>query len=56
MDAVECRSTPCHPMDPLKMPAASLFRLADKVVMTLITAALIVGVPVSAIAFVTQTL
>ncbi|WP_419253122.1 hypothetical protein ACN2C6_16165 [Caulobacter sp. ErkDOM-YI] len=38
------------------MPAARLFRIADKVLMTLITAALIVGVPVSAIAFVVQTL
>ena len=38
------------------MSAARLFRLADKVVMTAITAALIVAVPVSAIAFVVQTL
>jgi len=38
------------------MPAARLFRLADKVVMTTITAALIVGVPVSAVAFVARTL
>jgi hypothetical protein len=38
------------------MSAARLFRLADKVVMTAITAALLVGVPVSAVAFVTQTL
>jgi len=38
------------------MSAARLFRLADKVVMTAITAALIVAVPVSAVAFVTQTL
>jgi hypothetical protein len=38
------------------MSAASLFRLADKVVMTAITAALIVAVPVSAVAFVAQTL
>jgi len=45
-----------HLMDPPKMPAARLFRIADKVLMTLITAALIVGVPVSAIAFVVQTL
>jgi len=39
-----------------KMPAARLFRIADKVMMTLITAALIVGVPVSAITFVAQSL
>lgn len=38
------------------MSAARLFHLADKVVMTVITAALIVAVPVSAIAFVVQTL
>jgi hypothetical protein len=43
-------------MDPPKMPAARLFRIADKVLMTLITAALIVGVPVSAITFVAQSL
>ena len=39
-----------------KMSAARLFRIADKVVMTAITAALIVAVPVSAVAFVVQTL
>ena len=39
-----------------KMSAARLFHIADKVVMTVITAALIVAVPVSAIAFVVQTL
>jgi len=38
------------------MSAARLFRLADKVLMTVITAALIVAVPVSAVAFVVQTL
>ncbi len=38
------------------MSAARLFRLADKVVMTAITAALIVAVPVSAVAFVARTL
>lgn len=38
------------------MPAAQLFRIADKVVMAVITAALIVGVPVSAITFVAQSL
>jgi hypothetical protein len=38
------------------MSAARLYRLADKVVMTAITAALLVGVPVSAVAFVVQTL
>ena len=38
------------------MSAARLFRLADKVVMTAITAALIVAVPVSAVTFVVQTL
>jgi hypothetical protein len=38
------------------MHAARLFRIADKVMMTLITVALIVGVPVSAITFVVQTL
>jgi len=38
------------------MSAARLFRIADKVVMTVITAALIVAVPVSAVAFVVQTL
>jgi hypothetical protein len=38
------------------MHAARLFRIADKVLMTLITVALIVGVPVSAITFVVQTL
>ncbi len=43
-------------MDPPKMPVARLFRIADKVLMTLITAALIVGVPVSAITFVAQSL
>jgi hypothetical protein len=42
-------------MDQPKMHAARLFRLADKVLMTAITVALIVGVPVSAIAFVVQT-
>jgi hypothetical protein len=48
------------PTLPLKlentMSAARLFRLADKVLMTVITAALIVAVPVSAVAFVVQTL
>jgi len=39
-----------------KMSSARLFRIADKVVMTVITAALIVAVPVSAVAFVVQTL
>jgi hypothetical protein len=38
------------------MSAARLFRIADKVLMTVITAALIVAVPVSAVAFVVQTL
>lgn len=38
------------------MHAARLFRIADKVMMTVITVALIVGVPVSAITFVVQTL
>jgi hypothetical protein len=38
------------------MSSARLFRLADKVVMTVITAALIVAVPVSAVEFVVQTL
>lgn len=38
------------------MQAARLFRIADKLVMSLITAALIVGVPVSAITFVAQSL
>lgn len=38
------------------MQAARLFRIADKLVMSLITAALIVGVPVSAITFVVQSL
>ncbi len=38
------------------MSAARLYRLADKVVMTAITVALLVGVPVSAVAFVVQTL
>ncbi len=48
------RPTPLKPENP--MSAARLFRLADKVVMTAITAALIVAVPVSAVAFVAQTL
>jgi hypothetical protein len=38
------------------MSADRLFRLADKVVMTAITAVLIVAVPVSVVAFVAQTL
>ncbi len=38
------------------MSAARLFHIADKVVMTAITAALIVAVPVSAVAFLAQTL
>lgn len=38
------------------MQAARLFRIADKLVMSLITAALIVGVPVSAITFVVQSI
>jgi hypothetical protein len=38
------------------MHAARLFHIADKVMMTVITLALIVGVPVSAITFVAQTL
>jgi hypothetical protein len=38
------------------MSSARLFRIADKVVMTVITASLIVAVPVSAVAFVVQTL
>jgi hypothetical protein len=38
------------------MSAARLFSIADKVLMTVITAALIVAVPVSAVAFVVQTL
>jgi hypothetical protein len=48
------RAPPLKPENP--MSAARLFRLADKVVMTAITAALIVAVPVSAVAFVAQTL
>ncbi len=48
------RHTPLEPENP--MSAARLFRLADKVVMTASTAALIVAVPVSAVAFVAQTL
>lgn len=48
------RATSLKPENP--MSAAHLFRLADKVVMTAITAALIVAVPVSAVAFVAQTL
>ncbi|OZA76505.1 MAG: hypothetical protein B7X77_05815 [Caulobacter sp. 39-67-4] len=39
-----------------QMPAVRLFRIADKVMMTLITAALIVGVQVSAITFLAQSL
>jgi len=38
------------------MSSARLFHLADKVFMTVITAALVVAVPVSAVAFVVQTL
>ena len=38
------------------MQAARLFRIADQLVMGLITAGLIVGVPVSAITFVVQSL
>ncbi|ENZ83481.1 MULTISPECIES: hypothetical protein [Caulobacter] len=38
------------------MSAARLFSIADKVIMTAITVALIVAVPVSAVAFVVQTL
>lgn len=38
------------------MCAASLFLIADKVLMTLMTTALILGVPVSAITFVVQSL
>ncbi|PZR34637.1 hypothetical protein [Caulobacter segnis] len=38
------------------MSAARLFRLADKVIMTAITVALIAAVPVSVVAFVAQTL
>ncbi|PHY19073.1 hypothetical protein [Caulobacter sp. BP25] len=38
------------------MSAARLFHIADKLVMTAITAALIVAVPVSAVAFVAQSL
>ena len=48
------RPTSLEPENP--MSAARLFRLADKVVMTAITAALIVAVPVSAVAFVARTL
>lgn len=48
------RATCLEPENP--MSAARLFRLADRVVMTAITAALIVAVPVSAVAFVAQTL
>ena len=38
------------------MSAARLFRIADKVLMTAITVALVVAVPVSAVAFVVRTL
>jgi len=38
------------------MAVSKLFSIADKVFMTAITAALIVGVPVSAITFVVQSL
>ena len=38
------------------MSSARLFRIADKLVMTAITAALIMAVPVSAVTFVVQTL
>jgi hypothetical protein len=38
------------------MSAARLFRIADKVLMAALTAALIVAVPVSAVTFVVQTL
>ena len=38
------------------MAVSKFFRIADKVIMTAITAALIVGVPVSAITFVVQSL
>jgi hypothetical protein len=38
------------------MAVSKFFRIADKVVMASITAALIVGLPVSAITFVVQTL
>ncbi|WP_425999436.1 hypothetical protein [Caulobacter sp. DWR1-3-2b1] len=56
VDAAEPGGRPMTSMDPPKMPVARLFRIADKVLMTLITAALIVGVPVSAITFVAQSL
>jgi hypothetical protein len=56
VDAAEPWRSSGHLMDPLEMHAARLFRIADKVMMTVITVALIVGVPVSAITFVVQTL
>jgi len=56
VDVADRGGRPVTSMDPPQMPAARLFRIADKVLMTLITAALIVGVPVSAITFVAQSL
>lgn len=56
MDDAELPTSSGHLNGSTSMPAAKLFQIADKVLMTLITAALIVGVPVSAITFVVQTL
>lgn len=56
VDAADLRLSSGHLDGSAQMHAARLFRIADKVMMTLITVALIVGVPVSAITFVVQTL
>ena len=56
VDAAGLRLSSGHLDGSAQMHAARLFHLADKVLMTLITVALIVGVPVSAITFVVQTL
>ncbi|MFC4442720.1 hypothetical protein [Caulobacter henricii] len=56
MDAADPGRRPATSMDPPAMSAARLFSFADKALMTVLTVALIVGVPVSAITFVVQTL